>query len=401
MYWGKEEMINKVSVQDCTLCGACVTACPVNAVSFDETYLDFCYPKINLDRCIHCKQCEKACPILNLNRNIKHENELPIAFAAKCKNDSVRLISTSGGAFYALAKQMLQEGGYICGAVFDDDFHVKHIVSNKDGDLLRMLGSKYAQSNSDYCYREIKQKLNAGYKVLFSGCPCQVAALSVYLGKDYPDLLLVELICHGIPSDRMLQTYIGMKERQYGAKLKKLEFRNKTTGWHRSAVRMEFANHRIYSNQITADAYMNGFLRNVTLKPSCYHCHFRGFTTGSDIVLGDFWGAETELPAFDDNKGISAVLANTAKGYSFLRRCSLNLVESDAETVIRYNKNLLQSAKPSPLRTEYYNCVRDYGLDVAIRRHLSERCTKKLARKSRFFVRCLLYRLQGKGKPLY
>ena len=190
--------------------------------------------------------------------------------------------------------------------MFDDEFHVKHILSNAKEDILRMMGSKYAQSDVGYCYREVKDVLEKGCKVLFSGCPCQVAGLHTFLGKEYPNLVLVELICHGIPSDHMLQTYIGMQERKYGAKLKRMEFRNKAKGWHNSAVRMEFEDHRIYSIPYTADAYTIGFLRNITLKSSCYNCHFRNFTTGNDIILGDFWGAEVELPE-DDNKGISDI----------------------------------------------------------------------------------------------
>ena len=307
-------MIDKVSVQNCALCGACFNACPVDAIRFSKAYLDFRYPEIDATRCVCCNQCEKACPILG--DKSKLEDGYPIAFAAKSNDDSVRLRSSSGGAFFELASQMLRDGGYVCGAVFDENFHVRHIVSNTQEDIFRMMGSKYAQSDVGYCYREIKEKLTAGEKVLFSGCPCQVAGLRTYLGKSYKDLLL-ELICHGIPSDQMLQTYIHMQEKKYGTMLKRMEFRNKTKGWHNSAVRMEFENHRIYSIPYTADAYTIGFLRNISLKSSCYDCHFRNFTAGSDIILGDFWGAEVELPE-DDNKGISAILVNSGKGWMYL-----------------------------------------------------------------------------------
>ena len=229
-------MIDKVSIQDCALCGACINACPVDAITLSKPYLDFCYPDIDVNRCIHCNECEKACPILG--EKSKPEDGFPIAFAARSKDDSVRMRSSSGGIFYELASYILAEGGYICGAVFDEDFHVRHIVSNTQKDLRRMMGSKYAQSDVGYCYREIREKLDAGERVLFSGCPCQVAGLRSYLGKPYQGLLLVELICHGIPGDRMLQTYIGMREKQYGAKLKQLAFRNKAKGWHNSSVRM-------------------------------------------------------------------------------------------------------------------------------------------------------------------
>lgn len=391
-------MIDKVSVQDCALCGACFNACPVDAIRFSKAYLDFRYPEIDVTRCVHCNQCEKACPILG--RKSKPEDGYPIAFAAKSHDDSVRLRSSSGGAFYELASQMLRDGGYVCGAIFDESFHVRHIVSNMQRDLVRMMGSKYAQSDVGYCYREIKEKLIAGEKVLFSGCPCQVAGLRTYLGKPYKNLLLVELICHGIPSDQMLQTYIHMQEKRYGATLKRMGFRNKTKGWHNSAVRMEFENRRVYSKPITADAYMNGFLGSTTLKASCYDCHFRNFAAGSDIILGDFWGAEAELPE-DDNKGISAILVNSKKGMDALKHCNLALTPANVETVIKYNRNLLCSAAPSSQRSSFYACAETNGLEEALRRYLEEAFIKKLKRQSRYALRCIWYTIRGKGKPLY
>ena len=391
-------MIDKVSVQDCALCGACFNACPVDAIRFSKAYLDFRYPEIDVTRCVHCNQCEKACPVLGSKS--KPEGGYPIAFAAKSNDDSVRLHSSSGGAFYEVASQMLRDGGYVCGAVFDENFHVRHIVSNTHEDIFRMMGSKYAQSDVGYCYREIKEKLNAGEKVLFSGCPCQVAGLRTYLGKSYKDLLLVELICHGIPSDQMLQTYIHMQEKKYSAKLKRMEFRNKSKGWHNSAVWMEFENHRIYSIPYTADAYTIGFLRNISLKSSCYNCHFRNFTAGSDIILGDFWGAEVELPE-DDNKGISAILANSGKGMDILDRCNLVITPANVETIIKYNKNLLCSAAPSPQRSSFYASADTNGLEEAIRQYLEESAIQKLKRQSRYALRCIWYTIRGKEKPLY
>lgn len=391
-------MIDKVSVQECTLCGACVNACPADAISFSKPYLDFYYPQVKEDICFHCNQCEQACPILG-NKG-KPDEGYPVAFAAKSENDSMRMRSSSGGAFYELASQMLRDGGYVCGAVFDDKFHVKHILSNAEEDVLRMMGSKYVQSDVRYCYREIKDVLEKGCKVLFSGCPCQVAGLRTFLGKEYPNLLFVELICHGIPSDQMLQTYIGMQERKYGAKLTRMEFRNKKKGWHNSAVRMEFENHRIYSIPYTADAHTIGFLRNITLKSSCYDCHFRNFTAGSDIIMGDFWGAEVELPE-DDNKGISAILVNSGKGMDIIDRCNLALTPANVETVIKYNKNLLCSAAPSPQRSSFYASADTNGLEEAIRRYLEESAIQKLKRQSRYALRCIWHTIRGKGKPLY
>ena len=392
-------MIDKVSVQDCALCGACFNACPVDAISFSKAYLDFRYPEIDVTRCVHCNQCEKACPILG--DKSKPEDGYPIAFAAKSNDDSVRLHSSSGGVFYELASKMLRDGGYICGAVFDEDFHVRHIVSDMQEDLLRMMGSKYAQSNVGHCYREIKSKLKEGCKVLFSGCPCQVAGLRNYLGEDYPNLLLVELICHGIPSDLMLQTYIGMQEKKYGAKLKQLEFRNKAKGWHSSSVRMEFENGRVCSEGMTLDTFMQGYFRCITLKESCFDCKFRNYTSGGDLIIGDFWGAEIEAPNIDDNIGISVVIATSEKGDAFFKRISLPCYPIDIETVLKYNQSLVSSFCVGAQRPDFYEYASKNSFESAIDVFFSERALQKIKRRIRYVLRCVWHDVQGKEKPLY
>lgn len=392
-------MIDKVSVADCTLCGACINACPTDAIRLKKQYLDFCYPDIDADLCINCNKCELSCPILG--EKSKPENGFPIAFAAKSKNDEVRIRSSSGGAFYEFADKMLKDGGYVCGAVFDEEFHVKHIVSNSKNDVYRMMGSKYAQSDMGYCYREIKDVLEKGHKVLFSGCPCQVAGLRTFLGKEYRNLLLVELICHGIPSDQMLQAYIRMQEKKYGAKLKRMEFRNKTKGWHNSAVRMEFENGKIYAEPMTIDAFMQGYFLGVSLKESCFSCQFRNFASGSDLTIGDFWGAEIEMSHIDDNMGLSVVISNSQKGTVFLEKTMTSCVPVKMDNILKYNQALVRPFSIGEQRTVFYKYATEKGAEKAIEQFFYEKLLQKIKRKSRFTLRYVWYIVRGKGKPLY
>lgn len=392
-------MIDRTSVEQCTLCGSCYNACPVDAISFKTPYLDFLYPTIDNSRCVGCDRCEKSCPILA--DKCKPESSYPIAFAARSRDEEARRKSSSGGVFYELASQILSEGGYVCGAVFDEHFHVKHILSNTREDLYRMMGSKYAQSDMGMCFRQIQTLLDEGKSVLFTGCPCQVAGLRTFIGRNHPNLLLVELICHGIPSDQMLQTYIGMQEKKYGARLKELEFRNKEKGWHNSSVRMKFANDRIYQESMTMDTFMQGYFQYITVKESCYTCNFRHFSSGADITIGDFWGAEVVLKEFDDNTGLSAVLATTTKGEHFLKVTSVELFPCDMKTVITYNQNLLNSTSPNPSRHMFYEYEEKFGTEKAIRQFLAEKALHRLQRKIKQFLRALWYFLRGRERPLY
>ncbi len=392
-------MIDRISVEQCTLCGSCYNACPVEAISFKKPYLDFLYPTIDNSRCVGCDRCERSCPILA--EKCEPESGYPIAFAAKSRDEEVRRKSSSGGVFYELASRVLADGGYVCGAVFDECFHVKHIVSNTQEDLYRMMGSKYAQSDMGMCFRQIKTLLDAGKRVLFTGCPCQVAGLRTYVGKKYLNLILVELICHGIPSDQMLQVYIGMQEKKYGAKLKEMEFRNKDKGWHNSSVRMRFENGREYQESMTMDTFMQGYFQYITVKESCYSCNFRNFSSGADITIGDFWGAEVQHTAEDDNKGLSTVLVNTKKGFVNLDKCALAIVPASIEKIVKYNMSLVQSASKSPLRSEFYAYAEENGYESAIRCFLEEKLINKAIRRGRYALRYAWYVIRGKGRPLY
>lgn len=393
-------MMEKVPVQDCTLCGACRSACPVDAIQMTAPYLDFFYPEIDQARCLHCGQCDRACPILHPPERTE-ETALSRAYAAKCAEEAMRMRSSSGGVFYALADRMLRDGGAICGAVFDESFHVKHLLSHRREDLLRMMGSKYAQSEMGTCYRDVKRELDAGHPVLFSGCPCQIAGLRSYLGKSYPRLLLVELICHGIPSDSMLQAYIKYQEKRHGAPLTQLEFRSKVKGWHRSAVRIEFANGKVSSQPMTLDTYMQGYFRCITLKEACFSCKFRNFASGSDFTIGDFWGAEVALPALDDNKGLSVVIAHSQKAEDFLPTLPLEVVPVEMETVIQYNQSLVRSFSAGVQREAFYTFAATHGLEAAIKQYFSESVFQKLKRKGRFALRCAWYWVRGRERPIY
>lgn len=393
-------MIDKVKVQDCVLCKACSNACPVDAISFTNEYLDFNYPLIDFDKCVKCNKCEMVCPILNEINS----SSIKQAFAAKNLDENARLKSTSGGVFIELAKVVLSNGGYVCGAVFDDDFSVKHIVSNDIEQVKKMSGSKYSQSDIGTVYREIKDLLCGGKIVLFTGSPCQTQGLSMFLGKEYENLISVDFICHGIPSRKLLKTYLDLRKNQYNSEIKNLSFRSKDLGWHNSSVKIDFENGKVYREPITIDFYYSDlFLGNLLLKESCYDCPSRKFKSKSDITLGDFWGAEVELTEYDDNKGISAVIINTLKGQKIFYQIEklIQKEEVSIDTIVKYNKNILYSSTPNSERDNFYLLSNTIGYEETLKRYYNKTKRNRIKKKSLMFLRKTKNLMQNKEKPLY
>ena len=394
-------MIDKLSPNECALCGSCADACPTGAISFDKEYLDFRYPVIDPDKCVSCGLCEKACPVLSLGAKAADTQEEHRVYAARNPDTDVRRSSSSGGVFWALAKNTLSCGGYVCGAVFDEEFHVRHMISNREEDVRKMMGSKYAQSDLTGVYKQVRELLRDGKQVLFTGCPCQVAGLRSFLGSDHENLLTADIICHGIPSGIMLRAHLDYLEKKYRSKIETLCFRDKKYGWHRSAVRIRFSNGAEYCIPYIADAYIKGFLNGTTLKESCFDCRFRNFRSGSDLTMGDFWGAEAVLPNLDDNIGLSAVIANSEKSITALQQCGLDLHAANLDTVIRYNRKLIDSTKRSSDRDAFYLYAQKNGYSAAIGKLLTESLPDKLRREGSYRLRCLRNYLLGRKKPLY
>lgn len=392
-------MIDKVNAQQCVICGSCVNICPKGAISLEKKYLDFSYPEINFSKCIRCNQCEQHCPVLHAQ--VRHQEGEPIAYAARNRKENVRKVSTSGGVFASAAEYVLSQNGFVCGAVFDADFSVKHICTNAPQQIRDMMGSKYAQSDMGDSFQQVKEKLQMGKLVLFTGCPCQIAGLNAFLGKSYENLILMELICHGIPSAAMLKSYIQLLETRFHAALVQIQFCDKTGGWHNRAVSAKFSNGKVYRKPTTADGFMRGLLGNTYLKTSCYGCPFRGYKSGADLMMGDFWGAEAEMPEIDDNTGLSAILVTSSRGNDFFQKLELDKYAVRADQIIRYNKNIINLPQPDKNREKFYQLAREKGFSQAIDLMLCEKRTEKWKRQIRFGVRSVLYRITGRGKPLY
>ena len=333
-----EEMIS-ANRADCTGCEACANACPQNAIAMLRDAEGFAYPDIDHALCKECGRCDDVCPTLNFVK--KYPKTLPKIFAAINPDNKVRRHSSSGGVFGALSELILKDGGVIFGAGFDKDFHVVHKSARTLEELDNLRGSKYVQSQIGDVYRQVKDALKST-RVLFSGTPCQCAGLKSFLGKDYDNLLTVDVICQGVPSPAVWEYYIDMFS--YAHEIKGVNFASKRFGWKFAHMEIDFADRESYLCPIHQDAYGGTYLCGLNGRPSCTACKFKFPNVQSDLTLGDALGVQDYAPDMFDERGTSIVLIHTPKGKDFFDRAGLRTQAVDFLNVVTRNPRLTTSA---------------------------------------------------------
>lgn len=346
-------MINVIDKEKCCGCQACVSVCPKKCILLKEDSEGFLYPLVNLDLCIKCNACESVCLFL---KNEPLRTKKPICYAAKTKNDALRISSSSGGVFSELALSVLSNNGIVYGVSFADDLKsAKHIRIEKKEELPKIMGSKYIQSSVTGIFYSVKQDLDKGKYVLFSGVPCQIDGLKLFLRKPYINLICVDLICHGIPSPKLWRQYFDFTEAKFNATITGVNFRDKTNGWKEFGIKKEGKNTTQLLSQ-NDDPFMFLFLKNYSLRPSCYACNAKKIESMSDITLADFWGVERVAPEFDDNKGVSLVLIHSEKGNNALEslKDKLNLIKVPFEESLKDNPSYFCSSKKPESRDCFF-----------------------------------------------
>lgn len=343
----------------CCGCNACGDICPQKSITFKTDIEGFMYPEVNMDTCVVCHLCERICPIVNIAELKKNDFEKPVCFAAQCKNLQSLFNSTSGSAFATLAERMYKEGGYVGGAVFNEDYSVSQFISSDKADLEKIRNSKYVQSDSQGFYIAVRDLLKAGEKVLVCGLPCQMAGLRSFLRKDYENLIIVDLICLGINSPKILRGYLDYMEEKHGSKIIYYKAKNKELGWRQLTTKIVFENGDVEYDKKDTNYFTHGFIgTHAYARPSCYECKFKGFPRIADITIGDFWGAEKIVgKEFDHDLGTSVIMVNSEKGKSFFDKAnsSFNYKEIDLASVIKGNSPLVQpQSKPSIDRKQFY-----------------------------------------------
>ena len=372
-----EKSIEFIKKNQCCGCSACVQKCPKNAISLKEDEEGFFYPIVNKEKCINCGLCKKVCPFINYE--VEQKENYPKAYAVKNKINKDILNSSSGGVFIAIAKYIIKENGVVFGAAYDENNNVNHISVEREEDLFKLQGSKYVQSNILNTFKDAKESLDKGKKVLFSGTPCQIRGLKNFLLKDYDNLITCDLVCHGVPSQKLFKTYLKSLEEKYQKKIKKYDFRNKDKkGWGLTAkVTFEDGKSKYINSDF--DSYYSNFLDCNTYRESCYNCKFTTTNRNTDITLADYWGILSIHNDFYDEKGVSLILVNSKSGLDLLNNIADNieLIETDLNYAITKNKNLIQPSVRPEKRNNIYKNIDNSSCTNYIRDNLRYKITLK------------------------
>lgn len=347
--------------EQCCGCEACVHKCPVQCIYFKEDEEGFFYPLINNKKCIECGLCVSVCPFHKpFNSCIPQKT-----FAAINEDEAVRKSSSSGGAFSSLANSVLAENGAVFGAMFDENWNVVHGFIENHDELSKLRGSKYVQSRIGKCYEVTERFLKDKRRVLFSGTPCQIAALKKFLGKDYNNLVTVDFICHGVPSPKLWRWYLDLVKKR--GSIVDINFRNKDDGWKRFNFAVDYVQNNVSVRAFHREnPYMIAFLDDMSLRPSCNNCQAKAGRSHSDITLADFWNVDKVVDRIDDDKGVSLLLGNTAKGLMLLESArDLECHEVDFANAIQFNKAWEESYPMSPNRERFFSSYHNHGKNFA------------------------------------
>lgn len=346
---------------NCTGCHVCSLKCPKQCIKMEYLEEGFLYPIINKKECIKCSLCEINCPVLS---KVKMSNETR-AFSVKNKSISERMNSASGGVFPLLSQFVIKRNGVVFGAAYDQELEVRHIKIEYEKDINKLQSAKYTQSIVGSIFIEVENALLDDRWVVFSGTPCQCNGLKAFLKREYEKLIIVDLICHGVPSPKVWKAYVKWRcNRENNGNLpEQVNMRSKYSGWSKYSYSTEFNYGKGNISRIPnrEDPFMKAFIGNICLRKSCSQCQAKGVERCSDFTLGDYWGVWNQHPEFDDNKGTSIVFTHSEKAIEILNEIKpqVECIEVDIEEAIKENPSMLVSSKEHPERSQFLKEVTD------------------------------------------
>ena len=361
------------SREACSGCTACKAICPKDAITMVADEEGFLRPQVDAAKCVGCHRCEQVCPVLHPGE----PDVAPICYAAYTKDENLRLKSSSGGLFTELAKPIIAAGGGVFGGVWGrPTLKAIHAKAETLEALAEMRGSKYVQSDLRETFRGAKTGLLAGRQVLFSGTPCQIAGLNAFLGKRYDNLLLVEIICHGTPSPRVLEAYLGAQEKRLRCDITEIFFRSKRVLRARQGDMLEIhrADGGVEMCPLGESSYAQAYFGQLCSRLSCYQCSAREGRSGADMTIGDFWGIEKVRPEWQDPRGVSVVVVHSARGRSVLSdlatKSKIVLSAVDSHAALQGNPSYARDFLPARKRRMFLRMCSSVHFDCQVVRCL-------------------------------
>lgn len=365
-------MIHIENKKQCCGCTACANACPTGCISMQPDEEGFLYPYINKEKCIECNKCDTVCPIKKKHTEAR---EIESICLRSVDIDTVNE-STSGGFFTPLSKYVLEKNGVVVGVAFTESKKIEHIFvdSENSGEVSKLRGSKYVQSYLYDTFSRIKEILDNEKLVCFSGTPCQVSGLISYLGRDYKNLITVDVVCHGTPSPKLWKKYVEYQERKHNSRIREVSFRKKTYGYHSGTMELVFESGKKYNGSARVDYMLKSFFREISSRPSCYDCSFKTDQHQSDFTIFDCWSASKLVPGLkDDDRGYTNVFINSDKGRKLFEelRDDYEWYPVEKEQAIKLDGVMIRnSATPHTRRDEYYLELENEELDEHIQKFI-------------------------------
>ena len=355
-------MIKIKDKKDCCGCWACENVCPKACIMMTEDEEGFRYPHVDKDTCIDCHLCEKVCPVINAKADEPKEQK---AFLLQHKDEKVLQESASGGAFTAFASYVIERGGMVFGAAYDKDFQVIHQYVEKYEDLRIFRNSKYVQSMVGDAYQRAKAFLKQGRMVCFSGTPCQLEGLLNYLRKPYDNLVTVDVMCHSITSPKIFRMYVEMQKEKYGDDIENIMFRDKQPyGYKYSSMSVYRRGKQVYKEGVETDVYLRSFFCDVNVRPSCFDCKFKKQHHLTDFTIWDCFDVRKFSKEFDNDKGVTRILANTDKAMTILNNINdrARIFEIPVGEAVSGVKEMLHSVKMNSRRGAFFKeCAGQFG----------------------------------------
>lgn len=361
--------INIIGEEKCTGCFGCVNLCPFSALEMKLSEDGFYMPKVDENKCIECGLCTQKCPVINFNSGNFAKEDIQV-YAGFSTSDEIRLKSSSGGMFSEIAEHLLEKGYIIFGATCTEELGVKHICVKEAKELYKLRGSKYIQSSIGTVYLDISKLIKEGKRVLFSGTPCQVAAIKMLVKSE--NLITIDVICHGIPSKIVFDEYL--KYIGNNKNILNYSFRDKSLGWSKRLVKAQMEDNSTYECIANEDGFFHGFICDLYLNMACYKCKFSAVPRSGDITLGDFWKISDDLM---DERGVSVVLGNNQKGIELLHELEklnkIKLYPKSLESALKGNPRIVDGHLNKRIkREEILSKVKSHGFEYILENYISK-----------------------------